>query len=87
MRLRIGTRASKLAMAQAGQVAERLRAKGHEVVLVEVSTPGDRSSAPIPQLGVDGIARRARIDEQRDATDRSASARDLIERLGRKGVE
>lgn len=52
MKLRIGTRASALAMAQSGQVAERLRAAGHEVELVEVSTPGDRSSKPIPQVGV-----------------------------------
>ncbi len=52
MKLRIGTRASKLAMVQSGMVADRLRAAGHEVELVEVSTPGDRSSAPIPQVGV-----------------------------------
>lgn len=50
--LRIGTRASALAMAQSGQVAELLRAAGHDVELVEVSTPGDRSSAPVAQLGV-----------------------------------
>ncbi|MDN5858257.1 MAG: hydroxymethylbilane synthase [Pseudonocardia sp.] len=50
--LRIGTRASNLAMAQSGQVADRLRAAGHDVELVEVSTPGDRSSAPIPHVGV-----------------------------------
>jgi hydroxymethylbilane synthase len=52
MKLRIGTRASKLAMTQSGLVAERLRAAGHEVELVEVSTPGDRSSAPIAEIGV-----------------------------------
>jgi hydroxymethylbilane synthase len=50
--LRIGTRPSALAVAQSGLVAERLRAAGHAVELVSVATPGDRSSAPIPQLGV-----------------------------------
>ncbi|MGI5125922.1 hydroxymethylbilane synthase [Pseudonocardia sp. CA-107938] len=52
MKLRIGTRASKLAMAQSGIVADQLRAAGHEVELVEVSTPGDRSAAPIAEVGV-----------------------------------
>jgi hydroxymethylbilane synthase len=51
-RLRIGTRPSALAKAQTGQVADRLRAAGHEVELVEISTSGDRSSAPVAQLGV-----------------------------------
>jgi hydroxymethylbilane synthase len=52
MRLRIGTRSSALAMAQTGIVADRLRAAGHECELVEISTSGDRSSAPVAQLGV-----------------------------------
>ncbi len=52
MTLRIGTRPSKLAVAQSGLVAERLRAAGHDAVLVEVATPGDRSSAPVAELGV-----------------------------------
>lgn len=52
MRWRIGTRPSALAMAQTGIVADRLRAAGHECELVEISTSGDRSSAPVAQLGV-----------------------------------
>ncbi|MBN9100472.1 MULTISPECIES: hydroxymethylbilane synthase [unclassified Pseudonocardia] len=52
MTLRIGTRPSKLAVAQSGLVSERLRAAGHDAVLVEVATPGDRSSAPVAELGV-----------------------------------
>jgi hydroxymethylbilane synthase len=52
MRLRIGTRPSALAMAQAGITADRLRAAGHESELVEISTSGDRSSAPVAELGV-----------------------------------
>jgi hydroxymethylbilane synthase len=39
-------------MAQTGIVADRLRAAGHECELVEISTSGDRSSAPVAQLGV-----------------------------------
>ncbi|GAY08935.1 hydroxymethylbilane synthase [Pseudonocardia sp. N23] len=50
--LRIGTRPSALAMAQSGLIADRLRAAGHTVELVPVSTPGDRSSAPVAELGV-----------------------------------
>jgi hydroxymethylbilane synthase len=52
MTLRIGTRPSTLAMAQAGKVAERLRAAGMPAELVEVATTGDRSSAPVAELGV-----------------------------------
>ncbi|MGH7550179.1 MAG: hydroxymethylbilane synthase [Gemmatimonadota bacterium] len=40
--LRLGTRASALARAQARLVADRLRAEGREVELVEIRTGGDR---------------------------------------------
>jgi hydroxymethylbilane synthase len=50
--LRIGTRPSALAVAQSGTVAARLRAAGHPAELVTVSTSGDRSSAPVAELGV-----------------------------------
>jgi hydroxymethylbilane synthase len=49
---RIGTRPSALAIAQTGVVAERLRAAGHRVELVEIRTSGDLSTAPVAQLGV-----------------------------------
>ena len=52
MRMRIGTRPSALAMAQTGIVADRLRAAGHDCELVGIKTSGDRSSAPVAQLGV-----------------------------------
>jgi hydroxymethylbilane synthase len=52
LKLRIGTRPSALAMAQSGFTADRLRAAGHECELVEISTSGDRSSAPVAELGV-----------------------------------
>jgi hydroxymethylbilane synthase len=50
--LRIGTRPSALAVAQSNLVAERIRAGGRAAELVEVATPGDRSTAPVAQLGV-----------------------------------
>lgn len=50
--LRVGTRPSALAVAQSTQVAERIRAAGHPCELVQVATAGDRSSAPVVQLGI-----------------------------------
>lgn len=50
--IRIGTRGSKLALAQTGTVADALRATGAEVEIVTVTTPGDLSSAPISEIGV-----------------------------------
>jgi hydroxymethylbilane synthase len=44
--LRIGTRRSRLALAQAEEVAELLRARGHETELVPMSTAGDRGASP-----------------------------------------
>lgn len=52
MTLRIGTRPSALALAQTGHVAQRLRAAGHDVELVEIRTSGDLSGAPVIELGV-----------------------------------
>src|SRR5262245_56043070 len=53
MTLRLGTRGSALALAQSGLVAAELTAiTGEDVELVEIVTDGDRSSAPVPQLGV-----------------------------------
>ncbi|GIJ48565.1 porphobilinogen deaminase [Virgisporangium aliadipatigenens] len=50
--IRLGTRGSALALAQSGTVADAVRQLGHQVELVEISTAGDRSSAPVAQLGV-----------------------------------
>ena len=53
MTLRLGTRGSALALAQSGLVADAVRrVTGHDVELVEIVTPGDRSSAPVARLGV-----------------------------------
>jgi hydroxymethylbilane synthase len=51
--LRLGTRGSALALAQAQLTADALTAAtGRAVELVRVVTAGDRSSAPVAQLGV-----------------------------------
>lgn len=41
-----------MAMAQTSRVAEALEQAGYRTELVSVSTPGDRSSAPIAEIGV-----------------------------------
>jgi hydroxymethylbilane synthase len=54
--LRLGTRGSPLAVAQAGGIARQLRERcGRPVVLVVVRTPGDGSTAPIERLGTTGV--------------------------------
>ena len=54
--LRLGTRGSPLALAQAGRIARQLREQsGRPAVLVTVSTPGDRSDAPVERLGTTGV--------------------------------
>jgi hydroxymethylbilane synthase len=51
--MRLGTRGSALALTQSRGVAAAItRATGREVTLVEIVTPGDRSNAPVVQLGV-----------------------------------
>jgi hydroxymethylbilane synthase len=50
--IRIGTRGSALALAQTGIIADALRRAGEHVEIVKVSTPGDRSHAPIAEIGV-----------------------------------
>jgi hydroxymethylbilane synthase len=46
VKLRIGTRRSRLALAQAGEVAETLRRTGVEAELVPMTTSGDRGADP-----------------------------------------
>ncbi|HYO32185.1 MAG TPA: hydroxymethylbilane synthase [Nocardioidaceae bacterium] len=54
--LRIGTRASALARVQSEAVAERLRsALGTRIELVPVVSEGDRSDAPLTQIGGSGV--------------------------------
>jgi hydroxymethylbilane synthase len=54
--VRVGTRASALARTQSGHVAQALRERlGREVVLVEVTTEGDVSRAPLAVIGGTGV--------------------------------
>ncbi|MGW7361518.1 hydroxymethylbilane synthase [Streptomyces sp. NPDC054802] len=54
--LRLGTRRSKLAMAQSGQVAEAVRRiTGRDVELVEITTYGDVSREHLAQIGGTGV--------------------------------
>jgi len=51
--MRLGTRGSALALAQAGLVARAIETQtGEPVELVRIATSGDKSSAPVAQLGV-----------------------------------
>lgn len=54
--LRLGTRRSKLAMAQSGLVAEEVRrVTGRDVELVEITTYGDVSREQLAQIGGTGV--------------------------------
>ncbi len=70
--LRIGTRASDLALTQSGHVgAAVVEGTGHEVELVHVSTHGDRDrTSPLAQIGGTGVfvtaVRQALLDGEVD---------------------
>jgi hydroxymethylbilane synthase len=54
--LRLGTRGSPLALAQAAWIARQLHEHGGQpAVVVTVATPGDASTAPIERLGTTGV--------------------------------
>jgi hydroxymethylbilane synthase len=54
--LRLGTRRSKLALAQSGQVADAVsRVTGRPVELVEITTYGDTSREQLAQIGGTGV--------------------------------
>jgi hydroxymethylbilane synthase len=54
--LRLGTRGSPLALAQAGWVARQLGERcGRTAVVVTVATPGDESTVPVERLGRTGV--------------------------------
>ena len=70
MKLRLATRGSRLAWGQSSQVADRLRALGHEVELVRIVTHGDVTTAPLASLGGAGVfvgaVRAALLADQAD---------------------
>lgn len=53
--VRLGTRRSDLATTQSGMVADLLRARGHQVELVLVTTEGDVNRAPLSRIGGTGV--------------------------------
>lgn len=53
--LRLGTRASALALTQSGLVADALRALGWQVDLVPIRTDGDRLTGSLAQIGGTGV--------------------------------
>jgi hydroxymethylbilane synthase len=56
MLVRIGSRGSRLALTQAEVAAAALRAAGHEIALVPITTAGDRDrSSPFGQIGERGV--------------------------------
>ena len=65
--IRIGTRGSALALAQTGTVAAQLEQAGARVELITVVTPGDKSSAPIAEIGI-GVFTSALRDALADGT-------------------
>ena len=70
MLIRLGTRQSPLALWQADYVSGELRALGHEVELVKITTSGDVSTTPLGQSGGQGVftkeIQRALLDERCD---------------------
>ena len=64
--LRIGSRRSNLAMTQTGHVADALRAAGHDVEIVEITTEGDVNRAPLSTLGGAGVFASALRQALRD---------------------
>jgi hydroxymethylbilane synthase len=65
--LRLGTRGSELAIAQAGRVANLLRGPGREVALVKIETSGDRLKGPLSKAGGKGLWLREIEDALLDA--------------------
>ena len=56
MILHLGSRGSRLALAQAERAAELLRAPGFEIALVPITTAGDRDrTKPFGQIGTRGV--------------------------------
>jgi hydroxymethylbilane synthase len=53
--LRLGTRASALALAQSGHMADALRSRGTTVEIVPLTTPGDGEARPLSGRAHEGI--------------------------------
>ena len=56
MLVRVGTRGSRLALTQAGAIAEKLRGPGVEIALLPITTTGDRDRRrPFGEIGERGV--------------------------------
>ena len=53
--IRLGTRASKLALTQSNWVKSQLESHGHAVELIEIKTEGDIKTGPLAQIGGQGL--------------------------------
>ncbi|MFT4201955.1 hydroxymethylbilane synthase [Gordonia sp. (in: high G+C Gram-positive bacteria)] len=67
--LRIGTRGSLLATTQAGHVAQALTDAGHPAELVIIKTEGDKSAAPVAEIGVGVFTTALRVALRNDEID------------------
>tara|TARA_B100000945_G_scaffold266885_1_gene226805 strand:- start:3016 stop:3975 length:960 start_codon:yes stop_codon:yes gene_type:complete len=69
-KLRLGTRASALALWQSNSVAAQLRELGFDVELIKISTQGDVRSGPIGAIGSQGVftkeIQRALLEDEVD---------------------
>ena len=54
-KIRLGTRASQLAMWQSNWVAGQLRERGVEVELIQIRTQGDEQTGSLAQIGGQGV--------------------------------
>jgi hydroxymethylbilane synthase len=70
--MRVGTRASALALAQARWVGQRLRQAGADVTIVEITTLGDRGAAVQDKSRWVSELERALIDDRIDVAVHSA---------------
>ena len=68
--IRLGTRASKLAMWQSNWVKSQLEKLGHSVELIQIKTEGDVTAGPLAQIGGQGLFTKqlqiALLEEQID---------------------
>lgn len=68
--IRIGTRGSKLALAQSTLIADEItRLTGERVELVEIKTTGDGTTVPVAQLGVGVFVNQLREALEREEID------------------
>jgi hydroxymethylbilane synthase len=65
--IRVGTRGSALALAQSNLIVEAIERTGVRVEVITISTPGDRSSEPIENIGI-GVFTSAVRDALADGT-------------------